>query len=169
MTAESTDQSDDRVIRVPTGSGWPEGDALVAELMQRCASSDAILAVEELIERVRMMGIAERFLRDKPVYSSLYGPAETSHHAVTMPRAGNVNEAGSKRRQLLHHLAIVRSELISAFGSLGIVLLDIEATNRNDDGTVAEARPPEDDLLPKGSPWHLETGAPTASPADSPK
>ena len=41
--------------------GWPEGNRLAAELMEKLHSSDAVAAIEGLIARVETMGLADRF------------------------------------------------------------------------------------------------------------
>lgn len=134
---------------VEGNSGWPEGEAVVTEMLQRCGASECLKFVDELEQLVRTMGISDRFSRDH-FLGQVTGGANTANADVTRLNltfgGGEIlNEAGHTRATLALAVERVRDRLLTAFEALRVLRLDILATNMNDDGTYAAA-PSEDSL-----------------------
>lgn len=130
--------------------GWPHGDELIVELRKQVMSSQCLQVIDDLVNHVQGMGIAERFRRDKYPGQFMHQaqPAPTTHDIMA---GGRLNEAGHKRAALLAALERVRSQILTAFHDLELLRLDIEATNMNDDGThvptLSDEQRRVDDLL----------------------
>ncbi len=162
--AETTPKGDERTLAESVGGlqnlqnscGWVHGDAVVSDMLERCKASECLKVIDELEEHIRSMGIADRFSRTEYLGQRTRALGTPIPDAMRMNtifgQGGQLNEAGHKRGALLRGLSTIRSEILSVFGTLRALRLDIEATNMNDDGTHA-ATPPKDslpagDLLP---------------------
>ena len=122
------------------GSGWPEGDAIVRDFMDRCHASEASTVILELIAKVTTMKMGSHFRTDKP-------PNE-----IYLPKASAVSpdlsEAEYKRQCLLFALRKVHNNLATVFGALSNVILDIEASSREFTGVQSQhaGTTPEDSV-----------------------
>lgn len=101
------------------GSGWPEGDAIVSETLERCHASDAVAVVEELIEQVKDMQMASHFRTDQ-------SPKLRKGSRIS----GDLSEAEFKRQSLLIQLHAARNDLAIFFSRLGNIILNIEMSGR---------------------------------------
>lgn len=117
---------------------WPHGNAVVAEVLERCHQSEALRVIDELIEHARTMGIASRFKQDRYANQLL-----TSHEAdpplelldYIFGRGKKLSEVGHKRACLLTELVRIRNALQTVFSRIAFSRLDIEVTNMEGDGT----------------------------------
>ncbi len=105
------------------GSGWPEGDEIVEEVLARCHQSDALKVIGEMIERVRTMKMPDRFRTDRT-------PNWDNALKIPNPLAADFSEAEFKRFQLLADLQRVQQEMSTVFSGLCSVVLDIEVSSR---------------------------------------
>src|SRR3989338_9112526 len=106
------------------GSGFPEGDAVVQDIITRCYASEALLVVANLIERVESMKMASHFRSDQPL-NEIY-LTKTRNPLLS----SNLPESEHKRQCLLIHLRKIHHQMLLLFGHLGDVVLDIEASSR---------------------------------------
>jgi len=132
--------------------GWLHGDTVLNELSQRLHKSEILDVLHEVEDHIATMGIADRFSRQRfagqLMVDSRPDP-QLDRMDITFGEGEKLNEAGYKRATLLLELQAVRNQLFQVFSRLGILRLDIEATNMNDDG--AHVATPSKDTIRAGN------------------
>ncbi len=136
-------------------SDWPEGQRIVEELLGRCHQSDALTAIDELIEHVQTMGIAPHFRRDRYVGQAWSGDElnpTLDNIDIVHGKGGKLSEAGHKRVALLIELKQIRNAIGHLFVRLGQARFDIEMAN-TDLGTGQRVPEPDPETRDKEDHW----------------
>lgn len=131
------------------GTGWPHGDVVVSEMLEKCKRSEVLDVIDDLIKHVETMGIASRFKQNRYAKQE-YAKDQTNPHYEMVDylfgSAGKLSEKGHKRESLISELKRVRGEISSLFSRLSTIRLDIEATNMEDDGSHV-AKPSDEERM----------------------
>ncbi len=93
------------------------------ELMKTFRIDEVIKMLDELIEEVRSMPIANRFRSDQRIFSKI-----PSAYTVLNPILEGMSEQDHKRWQLERDLSEIRNQIVILGPKFKTVLMDIEAT-----------------------------------------
>lgn len=117
---------------------WPRDAEVRAEVASRCNQSEVLKLLKELEERIRTMGIATRYKRDRfagqlDAVSQVDPPVEFMDMMSLV--GGKLNEAGHCRQDLLIRFRRIREALMRNFADLEDLAVCVEVASMNDDGT----------------------------------
>ena len=119
------------------GCGWPEGDAVITEVLKRVYQDAFIQVLNELEQRVQEMGLPVRFRRDR-YFNQVFvgsGEPEVGRLDLIYGESKKLSEVGHKRAELLIRIEALRREAACLFSKLANLALEIDITNLEEDGT----------------------------------